>query len=285
MMNTEPHTAKMHFIFPAISILCIILLTGCNRVPDYVIPPDDMAEVMADMHIAETVVENNYRNFNTDSAKMLVKQSILAKHGYTLEQLDTSFIWYGANLGTYSEVYDETIAILEDRIAENGAEALRLLNDMKGDSLDIWTLPRFLVVTQESPSDFIKFSYNDTTAFGRGDMFTLRAKFTNVSGSPKWTLASDYTDGSFEVLSLQLSGEGWHELTFYPDSLKTPVNVYGSINFNVGRGAMVIDSIQFLVKPLNRLSYPQRYRQRRFDFASKYPRKAENPEIEDETSE
>ena len=44
-----------------------IAVTACDSTPDYVIPPKKMAQLMADVHVGEAVVENNSREYGNDS--------------------------------------------------------------------------------------------------------------------------------------------------------------------------------------------------------------------------
>lgn len=251
-----------------IPVLLGFLTVGCNKIPDHVIPPEKMADVMADLLTAETVVENNYALFPTDSARMLLKQSVLAKHGYTLQQLDTSFMWYGANLTKYSEVYENTIVILEDRLAESG-NVIKKRND-NIDSVEIWNKPRFIMVRPTSPSPYLSFFFNDENGeWKKGDMFTLRAKFYNTSGNTTVSYTAEYDDGSFEILTNRFSGDGWHEVTFYTDSVRETTSLNGSMMFDLRNTTLVIDSIEMVKKPLDNISYSQRYRQRRYDFQDK----------------
>lgn len=249
---------------------CLLLtLTACNNVPDYVIQPDEMSEVMADIHVAEAVVESNYQDYRTDSLKMLLKQSVLAKHRYTLAQLDTSFMWYGAHLTVYDEVYDHTIELLEERLKESGALIQSMQSENAGDSINLWDRTPFMFAKTNSPSKNLKFDFKADETWSKGDMFTIRAKYSNSSGSTFWTISADYDDGTFEILSNKFNGDGWHEMSFYTDSLKQPTRVYGALNISLEKGSMVIDSLQILKKPLDAIKYSQRYRQRSYDFKNK----------------
>ncbi len=53
------------------------------------IPDDEMAELMADIHTAESVVDTERRVFATDSMRRLLKQSVLARYGYTMADFDS----------------------------------------------------------------------------------------------------------------------------------------------------------------------------------------------------
>lgn len=250
---------------------------ACRHVPGYVIPPDEMADVMADIHMAEAVVEANFNDYHSDSVKMLLKQSVLARHGYTLADLDTSLMWYGANLNRYNDVFDTEIEILEKRLADAGTVAQEKLKvEMGGDSVDIWTASRFMFIRPNMPSQSVTYDYASDPDWEQGDMFTLRAKFTGVHGSPAWTMSADYDDGTIETVSTRFSSDGWHEMTFYADSLKKATRLYGSMTYKVDKGAMIVDSLQLIRRPLVSSQYSQRYRQRAIDYFNiKPPRKQE----------
>lgn len=255
---------------------CLVLLAtvACSKVPKHVIPPDTMAEIMADLSIAETVVENNYKNFESDSSKMLLKQSIVAKYGYTLADLDTSFMWYGANPVQYDAVLEKSIGIVEKRMQDAGTQAVRQLSVQKGDSLDIWDKTRFIIARPGLASQFLTFDYRDNSKFNKGDIFTIRAKFAGMTSSPDWNISAEYEDGTFEVLSSKFNGDGWHELVFYCDSVRKPTRIFGAVNFGDIKNTATVDSIQFVKHSLDPKYYSRRYRQRAYDLSSKHKPKA-----------
>ncbi len=240
--------------------LCVVAMLGvsCSKIPGYVIEPDDMASLLADIHIGESVVDLNKSDYRTDSLKQIMLQSVLAKHGVSKQQLDTSFDWYGHNITYYMEVYDKTIELLERRLAETGNRIAAENVSIAGDSVDIWSGSPFMAVNSLSPSRTVTFSISNDENWEKGDSYTWRARFANNSGSSRWGLIADYTDGSKDILSSELSGEGWQELRFITDSTKTAAHIYGYINVAV-RGATTVwaDSIM-LVR--NRL-IPETYNQ------------------------
>lgn len=249
--------------------LIAFMTLACSKVPDYVIPPDDMAKVMADMTIAETVVEGNYRNYQSDSAKMLLKQSVLAQYGYTTTDLDTSLMWYGGNLAKYSEVYDQAVKILEKKISDAGAERLLLEGELSGDSVNMWDKTSFMIFRPTLASNILKFEYPASEDWNQGDQFVLRAKYAGLTEAIQAIVTAQYADSTFELLNYTFSGNGWHDIAFYSDSLKMTKGINGVINFNDDNRTIVLDSIQLIRKPLDAKKYSQRYRQRRYDFAEK----------------
>ncbi len=243
--------------------LCVVAMLGvsCSKIPGYVIEPDDMASLLADIHIGESVVDLNKSDYRTDSLKQIMLQSVLAKHGVSKQQLDTSFDWYGHNITYYMEVYDKTIELLERRLAETGNRIAAENVSIAGDSVDIWSGSPFMAVNSLSPSRTVTFSISNDENLEKGDSYTWRARFANNSGSSLWGLIADYTDGSKDILSSELSGEGWQELRFITDSTKTAAHIYGYINVAV-RGATTVwaDSIMLVRNRLISETYNQHNR-------------------------
>lgn len=130
-----------------IVLVVLSAVSACKRVPEHVIPPDDMAELLADRHIAEAVVDYNAQQWRTDSQRMALRDAVYARYGATQADVDTSLDWYGHHLARYMEVYDRTIEILEARVASSDT---RLRADQSltiaGDSVDVWPDSRFFAI-------------------------------------------------------------------------------------------------------------------------------------------
>ena len=102
----------------AIVVLLATLVASCSSTPDNVLSKSDMADLLVDINIGESVTEINFREYDNDSVKKVLRQSILSAHGVTSEEYDRSIEWYGHNIEKYQEVYEEVIHRLENRIAE-----------------------------------------------------------------------------------------------------------------------------------------------------------------------
>lgn len=248
--------------YPLIALA--LLAASCNSVPGYVIKPDKMAAVLADIHIGESVIDLNRADYRTDSDKMVMLQSVLEHHGLSKQQLDTSFDWYGHNISRYMEVYDKTIDILERRLAETGNRIAAENISIAGDSVDVWSAASFLAINRFSPSRHINFSLSRDENWERGDSYTWRTKLTNGGDGSFWAIVADYTDGSKETVTGQISGDGWQEIKFVCDTTKNASRVYGYLNI-VPRGVttMWLDSIMLIRNRLEPDNYHLHYRQNR----------------------
>lgn len=246
-------------------VLAATLSGACNKVPDYVIQPDEMAELMADIHTAESVTEMNFKEYETDSSKLALKQAVLERHGVDQAKLDTSFMWYGAHLDRYMRVYDKTIEVLEGRLEHSDALlAAEAGVSVAGDSVDVWTRPRIFAFSPLMGTNSMTFLISSDDNWEKGDRYTWRAKFFNLQKPAKWMVAAEYKTGEYEVLNSTITGDGWQEVTFSMDSNLVADKIYGVLTMpeNNTRGNVYLDSMQLVRNRLNPTTYGQRYRQR-----------------------
>jgi hypothetical protein len=237
----------------------VLALTACRRVPGEVIAPDEMAMLLADIHVGDAVVEQNRRDYGSDSVKMLLKQSILARHGVDGERFDSSLSWYAHNPEIYLEVYDKTIEILQTRMNENDAQIAGSLS-VVGDSVDLWGGARFLAVSDLSATKYVTFNIEADENSEQGDRYTWRGKFVNNISKTRWGIAATYSDGTVEVLDAEADKDGWNEIEFVSDSTLHPEKIYGYMEVQSRPGMTTwIDSIQLVRNRKNPASYRHRY--------------------------
>ncbi len=241
---------------PVIFIYCALLfsLAACSGRPSGVLSKEDMAQLLADMHTGEAVIESSSRTFSTDSSRQAFLQAIYAKHGVTRQEVDSSLSWYGYNIERYMEVYDRTVEILESRlekaqdIAGASAEgATEISVNLQGDSVDVWPGMRWRRFASNMPGNQITFSIENDRNWEKGDVYTLRTKLIDNHGPVSFTIAASYGDGTREYISKSLPGDGWHDLQFVADSARIPQRIYGVISYTPQKNENVfIDSISLM---------------------------------------
>lgn len=249
-----------------LSIIAVALLAvACSKTPKGIIPPEEMAQLMADIHTAEAVIELNRGEYRSDSLKQAFKQSVYARHGVDAATVDSSYMWYGRNINSYLEVYDRTIEILEHRLIESGnrvtAEAAL---SIAGDSVDVWPYSRLVTLNDRMPSGTGVFSFARDENWQKGDIYVWRVKALNNSATSRWSIVTEYSDGSIDFLSQEFSGDGWKEITMYTDSMLDATRVYGQLCGEVPRGTSLrFDSVEMVRKRLDPAMYSRRYPIRR----------------------
>lgn len=236
-------------------LLAVIALSAafaCNRVPDGVLPQEEMAQLMADIYIGESVVEANTGAYN-DSVKRAFRQSIYARHGVSSADVDSSLRWYGYNMERFIDVYDRTIEILNERSDDArdraGAAAQTLTADgssvsLEGDSVDVWNDIRFRPFSRRLPANVMPFLLKFDSNWEKGDVYTLRAKTLGNSYPVRFSAAVEYSDGTKETFSGTMPLDGWHELRFAIDTLKNAREIYGALQYTAPPGEIIfVDSI------------------------------------------
>ena len=245
----------------------LLMAAGCTRVPDNVIKPDDMSELLADLQVGDAVVESNPGQYVSMQSKQALKQAILKRHGVSQEMLDTSLMWYGRHIDVYDEVYEETENILQKRLDKSAAVvSVQSALNVSGDSVDVWSRSRRMAVGATSASEIVTFNIKADAHTKQGDSYTWRVKFYNSTEPVRWGITANYTDGTKETMMARATGEGWQQLSFMTDSTKTLTDISGYMILNPAarRGDIFIDSIQLVRNRLNPRTYMQRYRQRAY---------------------
>lgn len=236
-----------------------------------VLDKEEMASLMADIHIAEAVVDMNNSAFPTDSSRQALKQSIYAAHGVTSEQVDSSYVWYGYHIEDYMEVYDRTIEIIEERQRDMlTASSEQVI--MAGDSVDIWPMANRLEFSRRSPSRILTFSIPADSNWRNRDVFSLRF---NMASSRKPVIARmniEYADGSTYYNLVAGRNKGQADVSVRIDSARQPLKIAGYILASPDDGETVLlDSIAlvrmreyiptryFSMRQFNYGAKPQRY--------------------------
>jgi hypothetical protein len=263
----------------------LVGIVSCSSTPGNVIPKDKMAHLLADLHLAESVVELDRTSFHTDSMKKVLKQSVFMRYGVTQEQVDTSFDWYGHHIKDYIEVYDKTISLLEDRVASIDAVAEDMGVTVAGDSVDIWHGSRTRILSKGRISQYLDFVLTPDDNWQSGDAYEWRIKLLNNRSPLEWGLLTDYSDGTTEYVASSDLQEGWNSLTLHLDSTRTATRVYGYATVNLSPNERVfLDSISLMRTRVPRpYGYIDRSKQHSFGYGRTEQKHVSADNDEDDT--
>lgn len=183
---------------PGISLLAalaLLLLVACSKTPPMVLGPEKMARLMADMELAEAqVTDGRLGEFFTDSSRLAMRRSVLAKHGVNEAVLDSSLRWYGANLPLYLQVIDRADTILGDSLRLLCALRANAATAAAGDSADIWPLAPSALFARGQQTEMLSFEVDADSTWRRGDVVTLTFAYDNASTPLAVTLGADYAN-------------------------------------------------------------------------------------------
>ena len=226
--------------------LLALAIIACNKVPDDVIQPEEMAALMADVRIAGAVVSVNASDYRGPAAKEALKQEVFRVHGVTEAQYDSSLVWYGHNIGVYQEVTDRCIEILEQRAREAGSAAASAVMSVAGDSVDVWDAPRLFSFSNNSPTKYITFALDADRNWEPGDVYTWHIRFLLAPETAHWQLVAEYDDGAVESQSgtLHISQQGRQEIMLFCDSTREARSISGWLEVTpAGNRPVVVDGV------------------------------------------
>lgn len=102
----------------------MLLCMACGR-EGKVIPKGKMAEIYADMFVADQWITQNYRASRTADTTV-VYEAVFRKYGYDSEDYRASVEHYIQDPDRYARILRHTVVLLDERIAEKKAELKKL---------------------------------------------------------------------------------------------------------------------------------------------------------------
>jgi uncharacterized protein DUF4296 len=105
---------------PLLFFVCI--LYSCipeqeQVIPSEIIRPDTMAELMANIHIAESTIMLNRINDRQTERNAVYIRSVLDDNGIDTSRFRNSFDYYTLHPALFSEIYDKVIEKLNEKKA------------------------------------------------------------------------------------------------------------------------------------------------------------------------
>lgn len=206
-----------------IAVASLVVLAGCKpSVPDRYIQPDELGDILYDYHLARAMADQG----GGDKDMIAYKAAILKKYGYTEAELDSSLYYYVRHTKLMHDVYEQ----LSDRL---GKEALALgasANDinhfgsdgMKGDTANVWTGQRSIVLMTGKATCLSTFEVKVDTSYRAGDKLLLdfNSQFIFQEGMRDGVvvLAVRFANDSVAQQINHISSSSHYSLTVYDDA-------------------------------------------------------------------
>lgn len=102
----------------ALILLLVLITCGCKR-NTYIIPEDELVNVLADIHMTEGLGNTNLRNFLTNRDRNKAIEKVIVSHGYNKVRFDSTMHYYALHSEDYELLYDrviEELMLRESRI-------------------------------------------------------------------------------------------------------------------------------------------------------------------------
>ncbi len=286
----------LHILLPV--IVLALSLMSCDRTPRGVMSVNAMADLIADLQLAEAYMDAHISDFQTDSSKQVLKQSVFMKHGITQQDYDSSLVWYAHNMEDYVKAHDKALGKLKSRYdkldkahgqPENSIESEivtgepthnpvpnpnlshprsgmphhKLSTDTKGDSADLWQGRRSYILTQGSKRGFIPFDILPDPNRRPGDRYQLGYKLTRGGNEFKVCLTVDYADGGTAQITRGTNSDGWVYIDLQSDTTRQVRRIYGYVSYDIKRGHVAcVDSLMLMRTHLSQSNYGYIHAQR-----------------------
>lgn len=139
-------------LYVLLSVLVVSVVASCIDRPECVLDEPQLIDVLVDVHRAEGFLDVQEKQIQNPSAEedfqREIIQSVLASHGVTRQQYDSTMMWYAQHLKLLTRVYghvDERLTEEHERWSLQVAESMDFSVSESGDSVDLWTLRSYLV--------------------------------------------------------------------------------------------------------------------------------------------
>lgn len=262
-----------------LALLLALVLDSCDPAPRGVLGRSDMVDLLVDLHTAEAMTEMRPNDFQSDSARLALRQSVFAKHGITQAQYDSSLVWYAHHIEAYNEVYKKVLLRLNDeqkQLAEENMKASKAnpanqreahkQYPAKGDTANVWTAPTCYVLPGSLNCGYVQFELQPDPEARQGDRYKLEGKFLAMNNRITVLLAADYVDGSTALVCRSTSGNGWNNFVLQTDSTRPVRRVFGYLRYDIVPSSVaMVDSVSLVRTHLDRASYGMMSMQRLID--------------------
>lgn len=247
--------------------LGLIIFMSCKTRPSGIISEKDMVNIIVDMQLAEAYSSSQITGKDREERRLELADAILASHGVTQEELDSTLQWYGRNLDDYSKLYEKVDKQLLAKRKELTKGEEQRSGNLPGDNL--WPYGSNGVVTPLGNSDGWVFSMKDPE-IGKGDRLIWKFHFTDNTTPLNGVLGVEYADGTSEASTSFFTNRNSVELTMQTDTGKSVKRIYGSMRFKEKLENIVFaDSISLQKTPYDSLEYYRGRSQKRYGLPVK----------------
>ena len=217
------------------------LLAGCAvEIPEHVIEPDKMENVLYDYHLAQVLTSEMS---SASYEKKLHASYVFKKHGITKEQFDSSLVWYTRYPKQMVRIYSN----LEKRITAeieatsdgyNVIAGMVASEEMMADTVDLWNKRSVSLLSSSALTNRVEFNYKADTTFVRGDslVFSFTARFLpdadSVVQGAHVALVVQYGDKSSRSNGMPLKGDGAYCIDVQRDFKRNIEAVHGFVYYS-----------------------------------------------------
>jgi len=189
-------------------------------VPSKYIQPDDMEDILYDIHIAQAMADEDRNGEKYDYNQTLYFAAVLEKHGVTKADFDSSLVYYYIRADRFVDIYKRVAKRLSDDALELGASEGEIVRYSKltnsSDTTDIWTGNLSMMLMPYAPYNRYDFVQKSDTSFRKGDsfLFMVNSDFIIQSGAREGraVIAVHYDNDTVVSRTTNISSSGVTQL-------------------------------------------------------------------------
>lgn len=167
--------SRGHSLFRCFALILPLglLLFGCapSR-PGMVMSPEEMADVLYDMHLAQMLYDDPDVK-KSDADIIMLRNEVLKKHDVSVEEWDSSFNYYCRNTYELYGIYKRIDERLEHNVMLLGGKVEGMQGD-DADTCNVWGMESAVVLMHQAPFNKLTFEVIPDSTFEDGDKITLQ---------------------------------------------------------------------------------------------------------------
>ncbi len=253
---------KITFRLVGVAAFGLLILASCKHRPSGVISESKMVDVMVDMQLAEAYASSQITGSEREQRRLELADAVLASHGVTQEEVDSTLQWYGRNLDDYTKLYEKVDKRLLAKKKDLTKGDAQLAEAIAGDNL--WPFGKNGVISPLGNSDGWVFSLPEPE-LQKGDRIVWKFHVGESSNALNGVLGVEYEDGTSEASTSFFSNRKTIELSLQTDTGKVVKRLYGTMRLKeMTDNAMFADSISLEKMPFDSLEYYRGRSQKRY---------------------
>lgn len=236
-------------------VIALGVLSACGKkIPDDIIQPDAMQDLLYDYHLASTM--SSSLPYTESYQKDAYFDYVFQKHHVTEAEFDSSMVWYTRHAEELATIYrnlQERLEREEKQMKEQVAKRDNQIDvSMSGDTVDIWQDRTLYWLSASSLTNKVVFDLKTDTTFKPQDAMELQADFHFIpskatSGKAVMALNFYFDNDSVQGLTRIVTRPGKQRLYLRPDSAFTIQSISGFIYYSNNEhpdASLLVDDIR-----------------------------------------
>ena len=224
-------------IYLVVILGCLLLVACSKKMPEDVIPPAEMENILYDYHLAQATA-SDYNGEERYKRELLFRY-VFEKHLVTEAEFDSSLVWYTRDMEKLEEIYKN----LGKRYEQANMDLAKIYNTprkenkpLSGDSVNLWRERRMYLLTPATLTNKLAFEMNADTTFHALDCLVWEMKVNCLptdSSAVFANLTLCYSNDSTQAVVKKLTREGMQHLTVKADTLRLK-KIHGFVYYSKG---------------------------------------------------